>query len=79
MIRKWILDSQPNSKEKLNLQNIIDSKISIEYSMAKFKQKTEDNEVAMGVLQSGADALARKLPDVDDLYIYMRCISIITR
>ena len=39
--------------------------------MAKLKQETEDNEVAMGVLQSGADALARKLPDVDDLYIYI--------
>ena len=35
--------------------------------MAKLRQETEDNEVAMGVLQSGADALARKLPDVDDL------------
>ena len=35
--------------------------------MAKLRQETEDNEVAMGVLQSGADTLARKLPDVDDL------------
>ena len=35
--------------------------------MAKLKQETEDNEVAMGVLQCGADTLAHKLPDVDDL------------
>ena len=66
-IRKWLIDSQPKSEEKVILQNIIDSKISIEYAMAKLKQETEDNEVAMGVLQSGADTLARKLPDVDDL------------
>ena len=67
ILRKWIIDSQPESEDKLRLQKTIDSKISIEYAMAKLKQETEDNEVAMGVLQSGADALAQKLPDVDDL------------
>ena len=66
-IRKWLIDSQPESEEKLRLYNTIDSKISIEYAMAKLRQETEDNEVAMGVLQSGADTLACKLPDVDDL------------
>ena len=35
--------------------------------MAKIRQDTEDNEVAMGVLKCGADTLAHKLPDVDDL------------
>ena len=47
-------------EEKQRLQNIIDSKLSIEYAMAKLRQETEDNEVAIGVLQSGADTLARK-------------------
>ena len=30
-------------------------------------KETEDNEVAMGVLQSVADNLAHKLPDIEDL------------
>ena len=53
-IRKWLIDSQPESEEKQRLQNIIDSKLSIEYALAKLRQETEDNEVAMGVLQCGA-------------------------
>ena len=52
-IKKWLIDSQPESEEKQRLQNIIDSKISIEYAMAKLRQETEDNEVAMRVLQCG--------------------------
>ena len=66
-IRKWLIDSQTESEEKQRLQSIIETKLSIEYTLAQLRQETEDNEVAMGVLQSGADTLAHKLPDVDDL------------
>ena len=66
-IRKWLIDSQPETEEKQRLQSIIETKLSIEYTLAQLRQETEDNEVAMGVLQSGADTLAHKLPDIDDL------------
>ena len=46
-IRKWLIDSQPESEEKQRLQGIIDSKLSIEYALARLRQETEDNEVAM--------------------------------
>ena len=62
-----MIDSQPESEEKQRLQGIIDTKLSIEYALARLRQETEDKEVALGVLQSGADTLAHKLPDVDDL------------
>ena len=66
-IRKWLIDSQPESEEKQRLQSIIETKLSIEYTLAQLRQETEDNEVAMGVLQSSADNLARKLHDIEDL------------
>ena len=66
-IRKWLIDSQPETEEKQRLQSIIETKLSIEYTLAQLRQETEDNEVAMGVLQSSADTLARKVPDIEDL------------
>ena len=66
-IRKWLIDSQPESEEKQRLLSIIESKLNIEFTLAQLRQETEDNEVAMGVLQSSADNLARKLPDIEDL------------
>ena len=66
-IRKWLIDSQQESEEKQRLPSIIKTILSIEYTLAQLRQETEDNEVAMGVLQSSADNLARKLPDIEDL------------
>ena len=62
-----MIDSQPESEEKQRLLSIIESKLNIEFTLAQLRQETEDNEVAMGVLQSSADDLARKLPDIEDL------------
>ena len=59
-----MIDSQPESEEKQRLLSIIETKLSIEYTLAQLRQETEDNEAAMGVLQSSADNLTRKLPDI---------------
>ena len=59
--------NQPESEEKQRLLGIIESKLSIEFTLAQLRLETGDNEVAMGVLQCGADSLARKLPDIEDL------------
>ena len=64
---KWLIDSQPESEEKQIPQSIIETKLRIEFTLAQLRQETEDNEVAMGVLQSSADTLARKLPGIEDL------------
>ena len=66
-IRKWLIKCQPESEEKQRLLSTIETKLSIEYTLAQLRQETEDNEVAMGVLQSSADNLARKLPDIEYL------------
>ena len=47
--------------------SIIESKLNIEFTLAQYRQEVEDNEVAIGVLQCGADCLAQKLPSIDDL------------
>ena len=51
-VRIWLIDSQPESEEKQRLLSTIETKLSIEYTLAQLRQETEDNEVAMGVLQS---------------------------
>ena len=66
-IRKWLIDSQPESEERQRLKSVFETKLSIEYTLAQLRQEAEDNEVTMGVLQSGAETLAHKLPDIDDL------------
>ena len=48
-IRKWLIDSQPESEEKQRLLSIIESKLKIEFTLAQLRQETEDNEVAIGV------------------------------
>ena len=47
--------------------SIIESKLKIEFTLAQLRQETEDNEVAMGVLQCAADNLAQNLPGIEDL------------
>ena len=49
-IRKWLIDSQPQAEEKQRLLSIIESKLSIEFTIAQLKQESEDKEVEIGVL-----------------------------
>ena len=67
-----MIDSQPESEEKQRLLSIIESKLKIEFTLAQLRQETEDNEVAMGVLQYGADNLAKKLSSIEDLVIWQQ-------
>jgi len=62
-----LIDSQPESEEKQRLLSIIESKLSIEFTLAQRREETGDHEIAMGVLQSSADILAQKMPDIEDL------------
>ena len=47
----------------------------IEFTLAQLRQETENNEVEIGVMQSGADNLAQKLPDIEDLVNMASVIS----
>ena len=37
-IRKWLIDSQPESEEKQRFLNIIDNKLEIEFDLADIRQ-----------------------------------------
>ena len=52
MIRKWLIDGQPESEEKQRLLSIIESKLDIK---------------AERVLQCNVDVLAQILPNIEDL------------
>ena len=57
-IRKWLIDSQPESEGKQRLLSIMESKLNIEFTVAQYRQESKDNEVAIGVLRCDADSLA---------------------
>ena len=40
--------ARQSQKKKQRLLSIIESKLNIEFTLAQFRQETEDNEVAMG-------------------------------
>ena len=61
-------DWQPaRVRGKAETSSIIETKLSIEYTLAQLRQEMEDNEVRMRVLQRIADDLAHKLADIEDL------------
>ena len=57
-----MVNCQPEAEEKQRLLSIIESKLSIEFTIAQLRQELEDKEVEIGVLQCGADILAKKSP-----------------
>ena len=65
-----MIDSQPESEKKQRLLSIIESKLSIEFTLAQLRQEMGDNEVAMGVLQSGADIVAKDCQILSTLSIW---------
>ena len=69
MIRKWLIDSLPESVEKQRLLCIIDSKLDVEFDLADIRQDRGRSNfgVAEKVLQCKANILAPNLPNIDDL------------
>ena len=60
-IKKWLIDSQPESEEKQRLLSIIDSKFRTKFTLAKLRQEPGKYELAEKVLQCNEDTLAQKV------------------
>ena len=73
--RKLLIESQPEAEENQRFLTTIESKLKIECTFAQLKQETKDNELAIGVLQSCADKLAKQLPIIDDFVKMATVIS----
>ena len=74
-IMKWLIDSQAESEEKKRFLSIIDSKLEIEFNLAKLRQEPCKYEITEKVLQCNANILAHKLPNIDGLFNMATVIS----
>ena len=74
-IRKWLINSRPESEEKQRLLSTIESKLKIEFTLAQLRQETEDNVVAIVALQCGTDKFPQQLPSIEDLVDMAMVIS----
>ena len=76
-VRKWLIDSQPESEEKQRLLSIINSKLDIEIDLVDIRQDPSRSsfEVAEKVLQCNANILSQKLPNIAKLSQAQSCSS----
>ena len=69
--KKYLIHSNPDSKEKQRLESVIESKLEIEFELASIRQDQSiaDFTVAEKVLKSRAHIQAKQVPSIDILVI----------